>query len=103
MQQLQRAAAGADKDVFGVNSLRFPALHILNRYVPGVVGITFEIRYLRGGLQGEVVIFLQAADQLASDFAVVDIGTHRRPKVAATFCCGSRPSITSGAHCLICA
>ena len=77
MQQLQRAAAGADKDVFGVNSLRFPALHILNRYVR-VVGITFEIRYLRGGLQGEVVIFLQAADQLASDFAVVDIGTHRR-------------------------
>ncbi len=79
LQQLQRAAAGADKDVFGVNSPRFPALHILNRYVPGVVGITFEIRYFRGGLQGEVVIFLQAADQLASDFAVVDIGTHRRP------------------------
>ncbi len=102
MQQLQRAAAAADKDVFGVNSLRFPALHILNRYVPGVVGITFEIRYLRGGLQGEVVIFLQAADQLASDFAVVDIGT-TGVQVAATFCCGSRPSITSGAHCLICA
>lgn len=33
LQQLHRAAAGADKDVFGVNSLRFPALHILNRYV----------------------------------------------------------------------
>ena len=79
LQQLQRAAAGADKDVFGVNSLRVPALHVLNRHVPGVVGIAFEIGHLGGGLQGEVVIFLQAADQLAGNFAVVDIGTHRRP------------------------
>ncbi len=58
LRQLQRAAAGADGLCWRPIVCASPLCTFLI-VTCGVVGITFEIRYLRGGLQGEVVIFFR--------------------------------------------
>ena len=79
MQQLQCAAACADEDIFRVNSMLFAAVDVFNGHVPRVIAVALKLGHFRGGLQRKVFVLLQATNQLAGNFAIVDVSTHRRP------------------------
>ena len=77
LQQGQRRAAGADKDKFGFNDpLLTTVVGIREGHRPALVGVALEATHHGTQLQGEIIMLLQAGDQLAGNFAIVDVRSH---------------------------
>src|SRR5471032_3566531 len=70
-------------------------------HTPASVRIALDVAHFLAIRQREIGFFLQGFHQLTRYFAEVHVGA-AVVRVAATFCAGSRPSITAGIHCLIC-
>lgn len=81
LQQLQRAAAGADEDEPGLDAGFLVAIgQVGHGHGPGVVVVALEVADLMLQAQLEGVLGRQRAHQLASDLAEVDVGADRHAR-----------------------
>jgi len=79
LQQLQCAAASTDEQELGVGGRFGTVLEVLVLDVPGAVFVAGDVLHFAGQLQVEAFLGLQVANELAGDFAEVDVGADWRP------------------------
>ena len=79
LQQMQRAAAGADEHEFRIHHLFGIGLGVGIGHAPAAIGIALNVGNLAVDLKVEILVALQMRYELPGDFAEFHVGAERRP------------------------